>query len=123
MDLFSIGEFTSYLRPEPVDSAQATIARRIANGWLLNATGLIDWPVVSDALFGWGLELAAIAYHNPDATINESIDDHAVTYDRNRRREILEAAAAAYGNTMQPQYSFPDPDWHWTVVPTVSPLT
>lgn len=117
-DLFTLEEFASYLK-EDVDTSSATIARRVANGWLLNATGLSDWTLpISDALFGWGLELAAISWRNPDGASSESVDDHSVTWDRLRRAEILKAAQTAYGSGGTPQYSFPAPDWHWTVVPT-----
>jgi hypothetical protein len=43
-------------------------------------------------------------------------------WDRLRRKDILQAARLAYSGAGQPQYAFPDPDWHWTVVPVV-PLT
>jgi hypothetical protein len=101
----------------------ATVARRVASGWLKSVTGLSDFAApVDDQLFAWGLELAAIAFRNPDGASSESIDDHTVQWDRARRRDILAAATAAYSSGAQPQFSFPDPDWHWTVVPVV-PLT
>jgi hypothetical protein len=115
-DLFTIEEFASYMK-EDVDTSSATVARRVANGWLLNATGLSDWTApVSDALFGWGLELAAIAWRNPDGAASESVDDHSVTWDRLRRAEILKKAQTAYGSGGTPVYSFPAADWHWTAV-------
>jgi len=122
-DLFTLAEFASYLK-EDIDTSSATVARRVANGWLLNATGLTDWTVpVSDALFGWGLELAAIAWRNPDGASSESVDDHSVAWDRLRRAEILKAAQTAYGSGGSPQYSFPAVDWHWQTVPAIPPLT
>jgi hypothetical protein len=123
-DLFTIPEFASYLQQD-VDTSSATVARRVANGWLLSATGLSDWTVpVADMLFGWGLELAAIAFRNPDGVSSEGVDDHNVTWDRLRRAEILKAAAnSPFGSAGTPVYSFPDADWHWNVVPTVNPLT
>jgi hypothetical protein len=74
---------------------------------------------VDDQLFGWGLELAAIAFRNPDGLASEGVDDYTATWDRSRRKEILDAARRTYSGTGQPQYSFPDPDWHWTVVPNL----
>lgn len=122
-DLFTIAEFASYIQQD-VDTSSATVARRVASGWLLAATGLADFTVpISDSLFGWGLELAAIAFRNPDGAASESVDDHSVTWDRIRRTQILKEAAAALGSSGSPHYSFPAPDWHWDVVPTVSPLT
>jgi len=115
-DLFTIEEFASYMK-EDVDTSSAIVARRVANGWLLNATGLSDWTApVSDALFGWGLELAAIAWRNPDGASSESVDDHSVTWDRLRRAEILKAASTALGSAGTPVYSFPAADWHWVAV-------
>jgi hypothetical protein len=119
VDLFTLDEFASYVQQD-VDTSTATVARRVAYGWLKWATGLTDWATpVDDQLFSWGLELAAIAFRNPDGTASEGVDDHQVTWDRLRRKAILDAARLAYGTGGQPQYSFPDPDWHWTVVPNV----
>lgn len=122
-DLFTISEFASYLQQD-VDTSSATVARRVASGWLKSATGLTDFAApVDDQLFGWGLELAAIAFRNPAGASNESLDDYAVGYDAERRAAILAAAASAYSGAGVPLYSFPAPDWHWDVVPAVDPLT
>jgi hypothetical protein len=119
-DLFTIDEFASYVQ-QGVDTSSATVARRVASGWLKSATGLADWPVpVDDQLFAWGLELAAIAFRNPDGATSEVVDDHTVTWDRLRRKEILDAALVEYSSAGSPQYSFPDADWHWTVVPGIT---
>jgi hypothetical protein len=122
-DLFTLGEFASYMQQD-VDTSSATVARRVAAGWLLQATRLSDFPLpVSDSLFGWGLELAAIAFRNPDGAKSESLDDHSVSWDMEQRTAILKAAAALYGGAGSPTYSFPAWDWHWEAVPTVDPLT
>ena len=122
-DLFSIAEFASYMQQD-VDTSSATVARRVASGWLLQATRLTDFTLpISDPLFAWGLELAAIAFRNPDGATSESLDDHQVAWDKARRSEILKAAAASYGGAGSPQYSFPAWDWHWTTVPVSDPLT
>jgi hypothetical protein len=119
-DLFTIDELASYLQQD-VDTSTATVARRIASGWLKSATGLADWPTnpVDDQLFAWGLELAAMAYRNPDGAASESVDDHNVSWAGLRRKDILEAARLAYSSAGAPTYSFPAVDWHWTVVPLV----
>jgi hypothetical protein len=123
-DLFTYGEFASYLQVPQVDNSSTDVARRIASGWLKSVTGLADWPVpVPDNLFGWGLELAAIAFRNPSGAASESIDDYNVSHDRGRRADILKAAAAAYSGAGTPSFSFPAWDWHWAVVPVVDPLT
>src|ERR1041384_2808970 len=109
--LFTLEELASYLQQD-LHTSSATIARRVASGWLQAATGVTEWTTVSDSLFGWSLELAAIAFPNPDNAPSESTDDHSVTYDRARRAEILKAAASALGSGGRPQHSFPEPDWH-----------
>jgi len=109
-----------------VDTETATRYRRYVNGWLQDATGLTDWPnPVPDRLWAWAIELAALVFDNPGAKWSQTIDDSADTYDRGpqgRRQEILAAARRAYNTAGKPQGSFPDPDWHWTSVPTTSAL-
>lgn len=124
-DLFTIPEFASYMQQD-VDTSSATVARRVASGWLLSATRLTEFASpISDQLFAWGLELAAISFRNPDGASSESIDDHNVgrADDLKRRAEILRAAAASYGGAGSPTYAFPAVDWHWEVVPAADPLT
>lgn len=125
-DLFDLVDLPSWLQVPAVDTETATRVRRAASGWLYGATRLASWPVpIPDDLWAWALELAAIAYRNPDATTSESIDDHSVSWDRARRKEILDAARMAYASsgTSGPLYSFPDIDWHWVVVPVVPDVT
>lgn len=118
-DLFDLGDLPSWLQVPEVDTETATRVRRSANGWLQDATGLTAWPSpVPDRLWTWALELAAISYRNPDAVSEEGVDDYRFVQDRQRRAEILAAARRAYSAGCQPQYSFPDPDWSWTTVPT-----
>jgi hypothetical protein len=121
-DLFTNADFASYLH-EDVDNSSTVVCRRLASGWLRSSTGLPDWVApVDDQLFGWALELAAIAYRNPDGLASASVDDYAQQWDRSRRKQILDAARDAFGTGNLPQYDFPDADWHWTVVPFVNPI-
>ena len=117
-DLFDLGDLPSWLQVPEVDTATATRVRRYVNGWLQDATGLSDWPVViPDRLWAWAIELAGMVIENPTAKWSETIDDSGTVYERGaqgRRREILDAARAAYNTAGKPQYSFPEPDWHWT---------
>ncbi len=124
-DLYELGDLQGLLRDPGFDSAAATIARRMSYGWLKRATGLADWPApVPDDLFAWGIELGAIAYRNPAGAASESIDDYNVSYDAERRAAILaDAMAADFSGTSSPQFSFPEPDWHWTSVDPTSALT
>jgi hypothetical protein len=119
-DLFALTELASYMQRD-LDTETATNARRIASGWLRSATGLSDWPTpIPDELWTWALELAEMAYGNPSGYAGEVIDDHAVTFNRARRGDILEMARRKYSTGSTPVYSFPEPDWHWTTVTSTS---
>jgi len=121
-DLFTPADLAAYLHVEE-NTSSATVARSVAYGWLKSATGLADWPSpVPDQLFAWALELAAIAFRNPAGVSSESIDTRSVSFDRQRRIDILRAAAVAYGGAAVPQYFFPDWDWHWESVKITSAI-
>lgn len=114
-DLFDLGDLPSWLQVPEVDTQTATRVRRYVNGWLQDATGFTEWPdPIPDRLWAWAIELAGIVYDNPTAKWSEAIDDYTSQADRNRRREILDAARAAYNTAGRPIYSFPEPDWHWS---------
>jgi hypothetical protein len=118
-DLFELTELASFMQQD-LDTETATIARRIASGWLRSATGLTEWTdPAPDDLWTWALDLAAMAYGNPSGNVSETIDDYAVTFNRARRAEILEAAKRKYSTGSRPVYSFPEPDWHWTTTTSV----
>lgn len=123
-DLFDLEDLPSWLQVPGVDAETATRVRRMASAWLQNATGLTEWPdPVPDRLWAWGIELAAIVLENPTANWSQTIDDHSTVFERGslgRRREILDAAHAAYNTAGKPQGSFPEPDWHWTAVATAT---
>lgn len=118
-DLFDLTDLAGYMQRD-LDTASATLARRVASGWLRSATGLSDWTSpVPDDLWTWALELAEMAYGNPSGLAVESVDDYSGTFDRARRAAILAAARQKYSTGTVPVYSFPDADWHWTTVATV----
>ena len=124
-NLFELSDLPSWLQVPSVDTETATRIRQYVNGWLMSATRLTAWPnPVPDDLFAWAIELAGIAFRNPDGAASESIDDYARTNYTARRKEILDAARAAYSGAATPSYFFPDWDWHWTTtVSTSSSLT
>lgn len=124
-DLFDLVDLPSWLQVPSVDTETATRVRRYASGWLLNATRLTPWPPVPvpDDIWAWAIELAAIAFRNPDGATSESIDDYARGNDAARRREILDAARMAYSGAATPTFSFPEWDWHWVSSPATDPLT
>jgi hypothetical protein len=117
-ELFELEDLAGLLREgDEFDEAAATVARRVVSGWLRNSTQLTTWPdPVPDDLYGWAIELTAMFYGNPTALASEAIDDYRATMDRARRADILAAAQAAYSGAAQPQYEFPEPDWHWSSV-------
>jgi hypothetical protein len=121
-DLFSLDDLPSWLQVPSVDTETATRVRRYASGWLQNATRLSPWPPdpVPDDIWAWAIELAGIAFRNPAGAASMAIDDFNQSFDGARRADILKAATAAYGGTAAPQYSFPEPDWHWDVVPSTT---
>lgn len=122
-DLFELDDLRKALQlsTSNFDTDAATIARRLASGWLMGPTGLTSWPTpVPDNLWAWSIELGAIAYRNPASATSEGADDYSVSYDdRKRRAEILAEARTTYG-AGSPQYSFPEWDWHWTATPDVT---
>jgi hypothetical protein len=126
-DLFDLGDLPSWLQVPGVDTETATRVRRAVNGWLQDATGLTDWPnPVPDRLWAWAIELAAITFDNPTGLFSTTIDDSTTVYDRgssSRRQQILDQARRVYNTAGKPMGSFPDPDWHWTSVPSQSALT
>jgi len=116
-DLFDLADLPSYLQVAEVDTETATRLRRYASGWLSSATGLTSWPdPIPDALWAWGIELAAIVFYNPSGLSAEQLDDYRAQYSAERRNEILAAAASSSystGGKTQPSYSFPEWDWSW----------
>ncbi|WDZ87189.1 hypothetical protein [Micromonospora cathayae] len=114
-DLFTPADLEKYLRQGALDAESVEVARRVASGWLRSATQLSDWPdPIPDDLFGWGLELAAIAYNNPEGLASDAVGATSSTWERGRRAEILQAAREAYPTaTKGPLFSFPEWDWSW----------
>jgi hypothetical protein len=74
------------------------------------------------------LAAAARMYQNPSGLWSESIDDYSTVYPGSRTGTasavLTEGERAAIVTALGlagPQYSFPEPDWHWTTVATVLP--
>lgn len=115
MALVTEAELGNYLH-QSVNAAPAAVAIRLAESWLASAClEMPPWPdpVPSD-LWGWALELAALAYSNPTSMTSRTTDEDTRTWDLARRKEILDAAAGKYGDgsgsastTSGPQGNFP----------------
>jgi hypothetical protein len=124
--LFTDADLALWLQVPSVDSQTAASVRRAASGWLMRATGVTPWPpdpTIPDDIWAWAVELAAIAFRNPDGAGSESIDDHSVSWDRQRRLDILREARTAYSTGGAPLGDFPAWDWSWVAVPTTSSIT
>ncbi|SRR6266540_73063 len=117
-ELFDLGDLSKWLQDPQVTQAREATARRVAAGWLKDATGLAAWPdPLPDDLFAWGFELAVIALRNPAGFAVSTSGAVSMTWDRLRRDKILEDARLAYNAGAKPQGSFPEPDWSWKATP------
>jgi hypothetical protein len=120
-DLFDLGDLPSWMQIPEVDDETVYRIRRYVNGWLQDATGLDTWPdPLPDKIWAWAIELAALVHENPTAKWSQTIDESVDVYERGaqgRRREILDAARAAYNTAGKPQGSFPETDWYWIALP------
>ena len=108
MALVSQNDLQAYLK-RSLSFESAAIAIRVAEGWLRSATRLTVWPNPVDAeLFSWTIELAAIAWSNPEGLESLTVSSVSRTWAVTRRNEILTAAASRYpSSTAGPQHSFP----------------
>ncbi len=94
--LLTYDDLAAYLH-EDINNASADRAFRVAAGWLLAATRLPEWPVpLPDDLWTWAVELATLAYVNPEGLTSEVTGNRSATWAA-RREEILTAAAQRYG--------------------------
>lgn len=97
--------------------AEGESAIRVAGGWLRQVTGLTTWPdplAEHDPLFGWWVELAGLIYDNPRYVSMTTVGAQTVQWSQaaaERRRQILDEAAAAYavGGRGHPLFEFPPP--------------
>ena len=91
-----------------VDEWSAEQALDGASALLRSAARLtVDPDPVPLDLRTWALELAAMIYENPSGLASEGEGDLTPTWDRGRRKEILDAAARAYGPARGPSFGFP----------------
>lgn len=110
-DLFTLPELASYLQQD-LDTSTAEVARRRASGWLRSATKLTEWPaVITDDLWGWALDLAVMAYQNPEWAQSVTVGGVTTNWGdlSTRRDEILAAAGALYNTAGVPGGYFPAP--------------
>lgn len=118
--LFTAEELAEYLGTT-VTEARAYMVERIVWGWLKPVLALTDRPdPVSDEVFSWAIELAAIVHENPAGLSSQQLGPGSQTYSLERRQEILAEVAAGGGSITTvhaPQGSFPDaldyPDGAW----------
>lgn len=106
--LLEIEDLQDFLHRK-LDPAAATIAIKVATGWLVDATRIADWPYpVPDEIFAWAVELAAIAWSNPEGLSTLAVGDVSRGWALTRKAEILTAARERYrGNSGGPLFNFP----------------
>ena len=99
-----------------IDQRTYDVVHRVVNGWLLDATGLQDWPTpVPPQVFSWAVELGAIAHENPASASTDTTDRISVQWSETRRNSILNRAAEwarnlpAAAAVASPVGSFPPP--------------
>jgi hypothetical protein len=90
VDLFELDELPTLLQVSEVDTATATLARRMASGWVRSAAGREFTDEVPEPIHGWAVELAALLCVNPRALRGESAGPYSYQAgDRERRDQIL----------------------------------
>lgn len=109
--LFDETDLTDWLH-KPVSAEAATIAERVAWGWLRPLINLDERPdVPSDELLAWAIELGGIAHCNPEGLVRYALDQELSIYSSERRDEILRMAAdggtVAPGSAPKPMGVFP----------------
>lgn len=124
MALVTPADLGRFLQRAFVDQDSATIAVRVAEGWLRSVIPGTEWPdPVPEDLWAWALELASIAYANPETLQSRTVDAVTDQWSVGRRAEILAEASARYGDgfngggsgsggargSFPPPSSWPDP--------------
>lgn len=107
LDPADLGEL---LRQPNINDASAVQAIRLAEGWLMAATRVTPWPPdpAPEDLRGWAMELAVMAYTDPQAMTTTSGERDSLVQ-LQRRQEILDAAHRVYAGEGRPSGSFPPP--------------
>ena len=92
------GELAVYLQ-HSVRIDTESMAIRVAEGWLRSVTTTLDdWPQPApEDLWAWALELASIAYNNPQGLISRTTDEDTRAWALERKQQILDAAERKYG--------------------------
>lgn len=119
------GQLELYLQ-HPTRPETEEIAIRVAEGWLRSVTtSLTDWPQPPpEDLWAWALELASIAYSNPQGLVSRTTDEDTRGWVVERRQQILDAARQKYSGGSAPSGtgSFP-PAPCWPDPPRVPGIT
>lgn len=96
--------------------AKGLQAVQLATSWLRGSvSAAVDEYPPREDLAAWALELAAMAYSNPEGLTSHTTADVTRVWSGSRRTEILAAAASAYpgtagsGGGQAPRGSFPAP--------------
>lgn len=94
---------------DTIEPGKADIAIQVAQGWLIDATGLSEWPdPLPRVLWSWAVELAAIAYDNPRNYASRDVGAESYGYSAAARRSaILEEAKKRFWTGNAPRGRFP----------------
>lgn len=119
--LFTADDLKNQLGAATVDADRAEHVERVVWGWLMPVLDLTERPdPVTDDVFAWAVELAAIAYVNPAGLRSQQLGPGSQTFSLERRQEILAEVAGGgtpVGVPNSPEGSFPDalsyPDPTW----------
>lgn len=87
--LFSPADLAAWLR-QPVTDEAAWLTETVVWGWLRPVLALTERPeTASDELKAWAIELAGIAYSNPEGLGSYALESEKTVYSGERRAEIL----------------------------------
>lgn len=119
MPLFTAEQLRTGLRYEvgdDFDTAGAEHAEKVVAGWLLDATGLTEFPApLPPQLWSWAVELGGIYYENPTSLETDASGEVSSAWGMDRRSQILESARAwslrtygrGQGGAPRPRGTFP----------------
>lgn len=119
MPLFTPDDLRTGLRYEvgdDFDEAGAVHAERVVAGWLLDATGLTEFPdPLPEQLWAWAVELGGIYYENPTSLETDASGEVTSGWGMDRRSQVLDSARAwarrtygpLQGGTPRPRGTFP----------------
>lgn len=134
--LFTADELAGWLHQPAgsIDDSTAGMVELVVWGWMKPALGMEARPaVLTDAQKAWAVQLAGIAFSNPEGLARYVLESEESFYDQGLRKSILDDVAAGEGKPSgapatpkgrfpqrTPADCFPDParpngrGWPWS---------